>query len=293
MKNLQNIPDELYPMWDKLKEADTATKPVTDAETDSALKEVWAKIGQTEQKSSKKQSTIHPLRRYFSVAAAITIAVFLSYALIPVNVQVPTGEVLTMTLPDASKVNLNAGSSLSYNRLFGLTHRNLKLNGEAFFEVQKDQKPFTIKTHDASITVLGTRFNVDAWPAQGTSTRVTVDEGRVALKHNETKASAELTAGETARIMSEQIESVKGGLESDLAWLEGHFAFTESSLSVLFSELSRSYGINIELRISDADSKLITAYYNRPDKPEFIIRDICQVRGLSYRKSQNGYIIEE
>ena len=66
----------------------------------------------------------------------------------------------TVSLNDGTKVHLNAGTTLSYSKNFNSTSREVTLNGEAYFEVEKGSSPFIILTDLAKVTVLGTKFNV-------------------------------------------------------------------------------------------------------------------------------------
>jgi ferric-dicitrate binding protein FerR (iron transport regulator) len=286
MNKEEQIPEELKGVWGQLEHSRTEQISVSEQETESALSEVWSRIDQREAKQAK--APVHQMRRYFSAAAAILLAVGLGYLFIPVTIEAPLGEITTVELTDKSKVTLNAGSSIRHNRLFNIANRNIRLQGEAFFDVASSSAPFNVNTNDASVTVLGTRFNVDAW----NTTKIAVEEGLVSFSPA-TGVETKLKAGEKAVWDGQKVIRSSDALENDLAWLEGHFAFSDASLNLLFSELSRSYGIQIDLQMTTADESSITAYYNRPDNPEFIIRDICQVKGLKYRKTLNGFIIEE
>ncbi len=82
-----------------------------------------------------------------------------------VVVEVPYGSKSTITLPDGSKVTLNSGSYIKYPVSFGKENRQVEFEGEAFFDITKNKKaPFYVKTSDVNIKVLGTTFNVKAYP---------------------------------------------------------------------------------------------------------------------------------
>ena len=112
-----------------------------------------------------KVTFIRTFPHSWAVAASIVllIAVGAGFWLQPTTLTAPTGERLAATLPDGSTVELNSGARLSYARAFGGKARTVRLTGEAFFDVAHDaQKPFMVKTFNADVTVLGTRFNVRA-----------------------------------------------------------------------------------------------------------------------------------
>ena len=94
------------------------------------------------------------------------------------------GQKLTVKLPDGSMVKLNANSRISYLSNFGNDSRDLQLTGEAFFEVQRDEsRPFKIFLGDLEVEVLGTSFNVNAYPDQHAAS-VAVRTGKVAVSNS-------------------------------------------------------------------------------------------------------------
>ncbi|HKI90110.1 MAG TPA: FecR family protein [Draconibacterium sp.] len=94
----------------------------------------------------------------------------------------PLGSRSFVKLSDGSKVWLNSGSTLKYQHSYGMKNRDLKLSGEAYFEVAKNKKlPFVVQTSEINITALGTKFNVKAYPEEKTI-ETTLIEGSVKLK---------------------------------------------------------------------------------------------------------------
>ena len=95
------------------------------------------------------------------------------------TVNVPLGAMANVTLPDGSKVWLNAGSLMTYPSDFGLEHRDLQLTGEAFFDVKSDSlKPFNVHTSGMTVKAYGTRFNVKAYLDDQTLT-ATLEKGKI------------------------------------------------------------------------------------------------------------------
>ncbi|MBP8067796.1 MAG: FecR domain-containing protein, partial [Pedobacter sp.] len=94
--------------------------------------------------------------------------------------QTPRGGTYNLTLSDGTLVILNAESSLKFPQVFNGTNRVVELTGEAYFEVAKNKKmPFIVKSTDQSVEVLGTRFNVNAYP--GKTPLTTLQEGSVKI----------------------------------------------------------------------------------------------------------------
>ncbi|HVK49878.1 MAG TPA: FecR domain-containing protein, partial [Pseudobacter sp.] len=125
------------------------------------------------------------------VAAAVImlvgVAALLYYILVPFRttkqvVLAATAETKAETLPDGSVITLNKNSTISYAAAFKGDKRNVKLSGEAFFQVKPDiSKPFIVTINDVTITVLGTSFNVKSINGK---TEVIVESGLVKVEHD-------------------------------------------------------------------------------------------------------------
>jgi len=100
------------------------------------------------------------------------------------TIETPRGSRATIKLPDGSKVLLNAESKLIYPQQFTLEKREILLEGEAFFEIEKDpDREFLVKTPDLTVKVFGTRFNVKSYPGENT-TETTLVEGSISVYKN-------------------------------------------------------------------------------------------------------------
>jgi len=97
----------------------------------------------------------------------------------PVTITVPMGSRSNMALPDGSDVWINAGTSITYNQDYGKKDRIIHLEGEAYFDVAKDEEhPFIVKTSGINVQALGTKFNVKAYPDEKTIS-ATLEEGKI------------------------------------------------------------------------------------------------------------------
>lgn len=148
----------------------------------------------------------------------------------------PRGRQFQVSLPDGTKVWLNAGSSLRYPTAFEGNDRTVEIAGEAFFEVAKNkQKPFIVKTHADRITVTGTQFNVNAY-ANEPFMKTTLVEGSVMINN------AVLKPGQA--YMNGQI--LKTDADQDIAWKNGFFNFTNQDLPAVMRQLERWYDIDVK-----------------------------------------------
>lgn len=99
----------------------------------------------------------------------------------------PFGMLSTITLPDGSKVILNAGTTITYPNAFVSKNREVEINGEAFFEVAHDaEHPFIVKANQINVEVLGTRFNVKAYE-EDDWIEVSLSEGKVEVQSEDKK----------------------------------------------------------------------------------------------------------
>ncbi len=172
----------------------------------------------------------------------------------------PRGGQYQLTLPDGTKVWLNAASSLTYPIAFTGSNRTVEMTGEAYFEVAHDKKhPFTIKVGGQTIEDIGTQFNVNAYtdePAQVT----TLLEGAVKvdghlLRPGE-KATVTGAAGPGAKGIgatgtgatntgAADIRVERGDPNQAVAWKNGLFDFTDAGLQTVMRQLSRWYNVDV------------------------------------------------
>ena len=159
----------------------------------------------------------------------------------------PRGIKSIITFSDGSKAYLNAESEVRYPQLFSESKREVALKGEAYFEINRDVKrPFIIHSENIIIEVLGTKFNVNAYP-ENNSIQVALISGKVAVNaHKGDKiilAPLEMlnysfTGKDSYDIVSFEPENVIG-------WKDGILIFRDESISNIFQKLERWYGVNI------------------------------------------------
>lgn len=159
---------------------------------------------------------------------------------------VPRGsQIASLLLADGTKVFLNAASSLTYPVAFVGKERRVEVTGEAYFEVAKDpRKKFIVTSGSLSTEVLGTHFNVNAYPDEQ-MIKVTLLEGSVKVK----SSSQQLTIrpGEQAAFASEALTRMSSvNLEQVMAWKNGTFQFENASIESIMRQLSRAYDIDVK-----------------------------------------------
>lgn len=158
---------------------------------------------------------------------------------------VPKGGQFRVMLADGTQVWLNAMSSLRYPVTFSESTRKVELSGEAYFEVAASpRQPFLVKVNDMELTVLGTSFNVNAYPEE-TFVHTTLLTGKVVVKHNH--VSLPLMKGYQAALnrRTGQLTSIPVNTAEAVAWKNGKFLFNGTPMKDIMRQLSRWYNVEV------------------------------------------------
>lgn len=158
------------------------------------------------------------------------------------TITTPVGGQYTIILPDGSRVWLNSLSSLHFPTSFTQNKREVNLTGEGYFEITKNaEQPFIVHAEKTSVEVLGTHFNVMAYPEDGDS-RTTLLEGSVKVGNG--SGTKVLQPGQQART-GKEIRIHEVDTEEVVAWKNGYFQFENAELKTIMHQLKRWYGIEL------------------------------------------------
>jgi ferric-dicitrate binding protein FerR (iron transport regulator) len=173
---------------------------------------------------------------------------------------VPNGETQTITLPDSSKVQLNAGSLLVYPQHFGKT-REIYLNGEAYFTIVRNEKsPFIVKTTDMDIEVLGTVFNMSSYIDNDNSS-VTLESGKVNVRFKNQKFEPIILLPNEQVSYNRLTHSVsKHTVRCDdvLAWTKGNLIIQSMSIEEIAKIVERKYNLKVYANFTQFQNEKIT-----------------------------------
>lgn len=167
------------------------------------------------------------------------------------TITTPRGGQYQITLPDGTGVWLNSASSITFPTSFNGNERLVKISGEAYFEVTHQHSkestelmPFVVEVATSRITVLGTRFNVNAY-ADEEALRTTLVEGSVKISNG--KNTTLIIPGEQAslKLGEANYKIVHPDIEEVLAWKNGKFLFRNANAQSIMRQLSRWYDIDI------------------------------------------------
>ncbi len=297
--------DQLEALWLETGKLDPPPVPVD-------LSKAWDRMSSRIEKHEanvatprKKPVGIRYLQYAFSAAAMILIIFGIYTVLKFINVNAKEIEVaanesfVSDTLPDGSSLTLNKKSQLKYPEHFQDRMRVVKLSGEAFFEVSKDPlSPFVVYAGIAIVKVLGTKFNVSAYPGQ--DIQVTVTEGRVLF------FTLDPTKKDTLSIIVEAGMSgilkrgaskpvvVEISVPDRLFWAKHTLDFNETPLSEVFGLVEKHYGVEISVNTPDIlNCRLSTSFVNDPvNRIMTVIAESfglkLSVEGTKYFLSGNG-----
>jgi ferric-dicitrate binding protein FerR (iron transport regulator) len=161
------------------------------------------------------------------------------------TLRTPRGGQFKLRLPDGSDVWLNASSSIRYPTTFTGNERKVEVTGEAYFEIAHDRShPFLVTVDDMTIQVVGTHFNVNAYPEEMT-TKTTLLEGSVRLFKAGSHTS--LVPGQQAQFSSKGQFTLLENVDLDevVAWKNGFFSFTKADLQTVMRQIARWYDVDI------------------------------------------------
>jgi len=195
------------------------------------------------------------------------------------------GQQSTVHLTDGTKVRLNVDSRLTIPTDFDEDEREVRLEGEAYFEVERDTtRPFTVHARDATIRVLGTTFNVDSYSG-AKKTRVAVSEGKVAVEPNRDRVSGKsaILIPQSLALVSEEGTHVREDvkLSKEIAWTNERLVFENAPFEEVVRKLERWYDIRAKVTLPAGNIVSLNATFK--DAPlERALRGITAALNVKY-----------
>lgn len=266
----QLVSNEDFVAFQKLKNT-LSNYTVSEPDMEQSFAKIQQKI---ESKKAKKQPKVLHLWKYVTVAASLLLF-FGLYQLFYFSNNVATnfGSTEIITLNDNSKVTLNAKSELSYPNFFRW-NRSLKLEGEAFFEVQRGSK-FTVETSLGKITVLGTKFNVTSFDD---FFEVVCYEGKVKVENKD--KSTILTQGETVRIYQNLYSNHPQINEQKPEWILGESSFKNVPIRYVLEKFEMQFNVKVDYPKTIENIKFTGSFSNK--NMDTAIKTICIPLHLKY-----------
>ena len=251
-----------------------------------------ASYPQLEKKLKFHHHRLYPVRTFVAAAVVLLcLSVWAAYLYMqPVSIQTVTtlAETRTILLPDGTSVTLNHYSSLSYPKQFKSDNREVELSGEAYFEVSKNKKhPFIVQTETIDVQVLGTHFNVDAYP-DNPDVKTTLLTGSVAVSNKNNSVHMVLKPNEVAiynKVEQKLTCKVLENAGDEISWRHGEFIFDDLPLQEIARELSNSFGTTIHITDSTLRNYRVTARFRNGEDLETILSVLHNAGYFNYSRN--------
>lgn len=236
----------------------------------------------------------------FAAVVAITLFVSFLYYQTPLKkeqlamqtISVPAGQRINLTLADGTNVWLNASTSLTYPISFGKKNRKVILDGEAYFEVTKDENnPFVVEAGGYSVEVLGTHFNVDAYSGTG--------KFETALMSGSVKVTSLLDTDQTLTLKPDNKAFLKDGqllveVVNDYSlyrWKEGLICFKNATFISIMKDFEKYYGVNIHVKNEEVLKYFYTGKFRQTDGIDYALRVLQKDIKFTYQRDDDNQTI--
>ncbi|RHM37784.1 FecR family protein [Butyricimonas virosa] len=199
-----------------------------------------------------------------------------------------------LTLSDGTRVWMNANTTLEFPVNFVKSQRRVKLQGEAYFEVARDEsKPFIVETTGMQTKVLGTTFNIKAYPDESRE-QTTLLEGKVEVSLSSTSATVPSPKLVLEPGMQAQWEEGSTSLsmqavnpDNIIAWRRGEFVFNEEDINIVLRTLSRWYGVEFISSDIGQETYTFSGMMSKDDKLETTLEILTLAGGPAFKIEGN------
>ncbi|MCY1719337.1 FecR domain-containing protein [Prolixibacteraceae bacterium Z1-6] len=271
--------------------------PADSEKTWSTIQDQLLQKSYTGWQSSRKMNQFFRIAAIFFFILSVGSAVyfvpnqFRNTAEFYTNVIADNGHISKVELPDGSTVWLNSGSEISYNNFFAANNRNIKLTGEAYFSVTKNKDiPLVVNAGELEVKVLGTKFNVAAYP-ESKNISVVLESGKVELLSSKSETfQYQLKPGEKASFNkdSRELDVSQVNTSKFTSWKDGMINIYDQTLEELVKRLETRYNQKFKF-----DEAIKNYHFTFTIKNESLDQTIGLMEKIAPIKAeQNGEIIE-
>jgi ferric-dicitrate binding protein FerR (iron transport regulator) len=266
---------KLRELWDHKQDQSNNSQAI--AAYDKLINRIkFAEVSKTQTRVQKFSFRVNQLVKYAAIFIFLILFAFLANYYVNTElkskqfctISVPKGNKSEVLLPDGTKIWLNNNSKITYPRKFNTNERLVELSGEAYFEVTHDTKaPFIVLTSDLKIKVLGTKFNVQAYP-NDKFIETTLISGKVTVLANDNPENENiLKPGES--LTYDKINNNLSKQEVDTRfytyWMKGEFVFKDEKFEVLAKRIERIYNVEIVFKDPALKDKTYTGDFRVDD----------------------------
>ena len=206
------------------------------------------------------------------------------------KLEVPRGGECMIKLDDGTKVWVNAETKLKYPVTFVGDRRELVLDGETFFDVAKNEKPFIVKTSFGDVRVLGTAFGISAYASEPES-YTTLVRGKVSVEREGIKPvvilpGEQVVTSKDGKMIKQQVD-----VEEFVGWKDGIYVFKEKSLGEIMKTLERWYNISVDFQEKSLVDLPFTGNLKRYDDINVFFDALTRTGDMKYRVEGNQVIL--
>lgn len=225
-----------------------------------------------------------------AVVALLLISTWSMYNLMTdsyIKVIAPSNQKMALTLPDSSKVWLNAGSTLCYQKRF-CNNRKVILEGEAFFDVEKKaHSPFRVYFNDAFVEVKGTEFDIKSTPIQAS---ISLFSGKIDfVADGKEKISMKPLECIIYTLQGQKI--MKKTIDTEYDWRSDEYKFIDKPLEELIRFINEYYHVHLKMNNLSNEQYLFTGSIKKTETLTNVLEKICLTMNLSYKEDGDSIII--
>lgn len=272
-----------------------------DLDSEAAYRRFEARIADVQ--TAKTRAIMPTWLKACIAAAAAALTVLLPWAgyryaterltsnLASISVTTPRGSTTAITLPDGTKAWINAGSTVSCSQGFGVTDRNIRLSGEACFDVaHNEQLPFNVTSKSACLRVTGTKFTYSDYPEEDKMT-VELMRGSVNLHAKKSDRTVSMQPGERTTIDKRTGEMRKTAADTSAAdrWTRGDLFFDEMPMENIARILARQYDARIEVAETLRGKTFYGNFNTKRQTLDQVLSAMAATKKMSYKKSNGTY----
>ncbi len=268
-----------------------------DVNLDHILSQVHHAIREKQSQQGKKKTFVHRMRTIYVKAAAILllplilagslyVGYFKDLSMIITGQQAstaiyaPMGSRVSFNLPDGTKGFLNSGSTLTYSLPFNES-RKVALEGEAWFDVFHNEKhPFEIAAGESKITVLGTSFNLNAYPDEA-YLQVILQSGKVEFSNRRQKEKVVLKPSEQLTLQDGNLKISSVDVSKYKAWTDGRLIFRGDNMAEVVRRIERWYNVEVEIADNDLMQFSFRATFEN-DSLEDVLKQLSMTSPIEY-----------
>ncbi len=276
--------EKIYQSLAKTYELTQQAKGITEQEVEKEWQRLDKAIDTPETGPNKNQT-------WFRIAAALILAISATLVILQFtnrSHEIIANELIEHQLPDRSSITLKEGSMISFRSDFNEEKREILFDGEGFFDITRDQKPFIISTGELNIQVLGTSFNVNSLHDR---VEVVLVEGKVSMQASGTAIA--LQPGEKGIFdkQTERLFKVYNDNPNFQSWRTKVFSFDNTPLSEVVNLINAAYAQTVFIQQTTAGNCPVTANFEQLPFDQ-VVQILSSILDLEPKKDQDKVILE-